>query len=86
MVPAPLPLPGLRAKRSDRLAQAERDWLEGLFARSGPELRAAWWIKEAFAGIYEAPDRAEAERRLEVWVGNLPAARLPEFTNVWRTL
>ena len=74
------------AKRLGRLSDGEKEWLERVFARSGPELRAAWWIKEAFAAIYDAPDRAEAERRLEVWVGNLQAAGLPEFTNTWRTL
>lgn len=74
------------AKRSSRLSPAETAWLERVFARSGPELRAAWWIKEAFAAIYDAPDRGEAELRLDVWVGNLPAVGLPEFTNTWRTL
>lgn len=74
------------AKRSNRLSEDEREWLERVFARSEPELRAAWWIKEAFAAIYEALDRAEAERRLDVWIGNLDAGGLTEFTNTWRTL
>lgn len=73
-------------KRASRLTQAERSWLEAVFDRTEPEVRAAWLIKEAFAAIYEAPDRVEAERRLDTWIHNLPAAGLSEFTNVWRTL
>lgn len=73
-------------KRARRLTDAERGWLESVFDRTAPEVRAAWLLKESFAAIYEAPDRAEAERRLDTWVHNLPAAGLTEFTNVWRTL
>jgi transposase len=51
-----------------------------------PELAVAWVMKEAFAAIYEAADRAEAERRLEVWEHNLAAAGLKEFSDTWRTL
>ena len=43
-------------------------------------------LKEEFAAIYEAPDRAEAERRLEVWIDHIIETDLPEFTNIWRTL
>lgn len=43
-------------------------------------------LKEQFAAIYEAPDRAEAERRLEVWIDHIIEADLTEFTNLWRTL
>ncbi len=51
-----------------------------------PEVGVAWRLKEQFAAIYEAPDRAEAERRLEVWIDHIIEADLPEFTNLWRTL
>jgi transposase len=43
-------------------------------------------MKEAFAAIYQAPNRVEAERRLQVWESNLPAANLTELTQVWPTL
>jgi hypothetical protein len=43
-------------------------------------------MKEAFAAIYDAPDRVEGERRLEVWVSNLEAADLPDLVTVWKQL
>ncbi len=46
----------------------------------------AWLLKEQFAAIYEAPDRAEAERRLEVWIDHIIETDLPELINIWRTL
>jgi transposase len=55
----------------------------GEFFSRHPEAAVAWVMKEAFASIYEAADRAEAERRLEVWVGNLPATGLPELRGAW---
>lgn len=73
-------------KRASRLTEAEVLWLDDLFDRTEPEVRAAWLLKESFAAIYQAPDRAEAERRLDTWIHNLPAAGIAEFTNVWRTL
>jgi transposase len=73
-------------KRAARLTDAERGWLESVFDRSEPEVRAAWLTKEAFAQIYDAPARMEAERRLDVWVDNLEAAGLREFTQLWYTL
>jgi transposase len=73
-------------KRASRLTETEASWLDDLFERTEPEVRAAWLLKESFAAIYEARDRAEAERRLDTWIHNLPAAGLTEFTNVWRTL
>jgi transposase len=53
---------------------------------TNPEVAVAWAMKEAFAAVYEAPDRSEAERRLAVWEHNLPAAGLKELTDTWRTL
>lgn len=73
-------------KRSDKLSVTEREWLEAVFDSSVPELRLAWLLKEQFAAIYDASDRAEAERRLEVWIDHIAVAGLPEFLNTWRTL
>jgi len=45
-------------------------------------------MKEAFAAIYDAPDRDDAERRLQTWEHNLADAteNLTEIRNAWRTL
>ncbi len=45
-----------------------------------------WWLKEEFADIYGATDRAEAETRLDLWVHHLTESAIPEFANIWRTL
>lgn len=75
----------LFAKRLHQLDADDRQALDTLFAHH-PQLGVAWWMKEAFAHIYHAPDRLEAERRLDVWVHNLAAADLPELTDTWRTV
>lgn len=72
-------------KRSDQLTEDERSWLDSVF-NTQPEVGVAWLMKEAFAAIYQSPTRDEAERRLDVWVGNLSACGLKEFSNTWRTL
>ncbi len=73
-------------KRAEKLTASEQDWLESVFDVTDPELRCAWWLKEAFASIYAAPDKAEAERRLDVWVDNMRASRLREFSATWAML
>ena len=40
----------------------------------------AWGLKEAFRSIYRAPDRREAERRLDHFLGAVERAQLPAFT------
>jgi transposase len=72
-------------KRDRHLAGDERAALFALFTDQ-PEVGVAWALKEAFAAIYDAPDRAEAERRLDVWVHHATASGLDEFANTWRTL
>lgn len=72
-------------RRAHKLGDRERSSLAAMFELI-PEIGVAWLLKEQFAAIYEAPDRAEAERRLEVWIDHIIEADLPEFTNVWRTL
>ena len=72
-------------KRASKLTHDDADVLEPIF-EALPEVATAWLLKEQFAVIYDAPDRGEAERRLELWIDLITAAGLPEFLNVWRTL
>jgi transposase len=69
-------------KREHALDECERERLESIF-RLHPEIGVAWLMKEAFAHVYDAPDRAEAERRLDTWVSNLGAAGLDDFRRSW---
>ncbi|MCA1703103.1 MAG: ISL3 family transposase [Actinobacteria bacterium] len=69
-------------KRVHKLTVTERAVLDALFVLS-PQMGVAWLMKEAFAAIYEAPDRTEAERRLDVWIHNLDAAGLEELSGLW---
>jgi transposase len=69
-------------KRAHALTEAERTWLESIF-ESHPEIAVAWLMKEALATVYDAPDRAEAERRLDTWVFNLDAAGIEDFKRSW---
>lgn len=73
-------------KRGNKLTVAEREWLWAVLESSVDELRRAWALKELFAAIYEAPDRLEAERRLNEWIDAISRAGIPEFLNTWRTL
>ena len=73
------------AKRRWALDEHERHQLAAIF-EAHPVVAVAWWMREAFAAIYEAPDRADAERRLEAWEHNLAAANLKELNDCWRNL
>jgi transposase len=73
------------ARRAAALGPGQWDQLLDLFA-ARPAVGVAWLMKEAFAAVYAAPDRAEAARRLEVWEHNLIAADMPELSAAWRTL
>jgi transposase len=72
-------------RRVHHLSPRDRTTLETVFAAE-PAVAVAYWMKEAFAAIYDAPTRAEAERRLTVWEHNLAAANLTELTQLWRNL
>jgi transposase len=72
-------------KRASKLSHRDADVLEPIF-EALPEVGTAWMLKEQFANIYEAPDRGEAERRLELWVDQICEAGLIEFLNTWRQL
>jgi transposase len=72
-------------RRVHNLSPVEAAGLDQLFALN-PEIGLAYWLKEAFARIYDAPTRGEAQQRLEVWVHHIHQAGLPELTNLWGTL
>lgn len=73
------------SKRHHQLDNDESAALKAIF-QANPEIGLAWWLKEAFAAIYQAPTRAEAERRLDVWIHHIGVAGIREFTDLWRTL
>jgi len=72
-------------KRASKLTHDDASALEQIF-EALPEVGIAWMLKEQFAVIYDAPDRVEAEKRLELWIDQITAAGIPEFINTWRTL
>jgi transposase len=72
-------------RRRHALNPGQRHDLERLF-ETHPQVGLAWWLKEAFAEIYQASDRAEAEQRLAVWIDHVNTAGLPELANAWRTI
>jgi transposase len=65
------------AKGGERVSESERRLTE-LFERE-PLIAEAWGLKESFRGISRAPDRVEAERRLEAFLGAVDRAGLPAF-------
>ena len=77
-------------KANERLTERERRRLIALFERE-PMIAEAWGLKEAFRAIYRAPDRDEAERRLERFLGAVDRAQLPAFSafadgiRLWRS-
>lgn len=72
-------------KRAHKLSPEEQGALAAIFQEL-PEIGLAWLMKETFAAIYEAPDRSEAERRLDAWVSHLEVAGIEQLSGVWRTL
>jgi transposase len=72
-------------RRRHALNPGQQADLEKLF-ETKPQVGLAWWLKEAFAEIYQASDRAEAEQRLAVWIHHVNTAGLPELVSAWRTL
>lgn len=65
-------------KASERLTARQRQQLCQLF-ETDPVLAEAWGLKEAFRRIYQAGNRAEAERRLEAFLLAVERAGLPTF-------
>ena len=73
-------------RRARQLTDRDRAELDPIFA-AHPTVAAAWMMKEAFAAIYDAADRDDAQRRLQTWEHNLANADgLTEIRNAWRTL
>jgi transposase len=72
-------------RRVGTLTTDQQATLDRLFA-TNPQIGVAWWLKEAFAAIYHAATRHEAQQRLDVWLHHVTQADLSEFTNLWRTL
>ena len=66
-------------KARQRLTERERRRLIALFERE-PMIAEAWGLKEAFRQLYRAPDRHEAERRLDRFLAAAERAQLPAFT------
>jgi transposase len=66
-------------KARERLSERERRRLCALFERE-PLIAEAWGLKEAFRLIYRAPDRDQAERRLDHFLGAVDRSQLPAFT------
>jgi transposase len=66
-------------KARERLSERERRRLCALFERE-PLIAEAWGLKEAFRLMYRAPDRDQAERRLDQFLGAVDRAQLPAFT------
>jgi transposase len=65
-------------KARERLTERDRRRLCDLFERE-PLIAEAWGLKEAFRSIYRAPDRREAERRLDHFLVAADRAQLPAF-------
>ncbi|HET8740741.1 MAG TPA: ISL3 family transposase [Acidimicrobiia bacterium] len=75
----------LYMRRHHRLTPDEIVGLQQLFELQ-PEIGVAYWLKEAFANIYTAPNRIEATRRAQLWAHHVTQANIPELTNLARTL
>jgi hypothetical protein len=74
------------SKRASTLTDVERSKLFSMFDLY-PEIGVAWLLKEEFASIYDAGDRDEADRRLQVWNHHVMASGIGEFLRTWfRTL
>lgn len=74
------------SKRTNTLTDDERSKLLAMFV-TYPEIGVAWLLKEEFAAIYEACDRDEAHRRLQVWKHHVTVSGIGEFIRTWgRTL
>jgi transposase len=65
-------------KANEKLIERDRRRLCELFERE-PLIAEAWRLKEAFRSIYRAPDRPEAERRLDRFLAAVERAQLPAF-------
>ncbi len=72
-------------RRAGQLNPIQQAGLDQLFELN-PEVGLAYWLKEAFAHIYQATSRQQAEHRYQIWTHHVHEAGLPELINTWRTL
>jgi transposase len=72
-------------RRADNLTPEQRAGLDQLFELN-PEVGLAYWLKEAFANIYQANSRNQAQHQLETWIHHVKQAGIPELTTLWGTL
>jgi transposase len=70
-------------KARERLTERERRRLCAPFEHE-PLIAEAWALKEAFRSIYRAPDRGEAELRLEQFLAAVERAQLPALHRLRR--
>ena len=71
------------SKRASTLTDDDRSKLFAMF-ETYPEVGLAWLLKEEFASIYDASDRDEAARRLQVWKHHVMVSGIGEFIRTWR--
>lgn len=72
-------------KRAHKLTPSERGSLLALFDVAD-DIAVAWLVKEEFAAIYDATDRADAEARFDAWIELVGQAGIKELSDAWRTL
>jgi hypothetical protein len=68
----------------ERLGEAECAKLCELFGLD-PVIGQAWALREAFRAVYRAGDRAEAERRLTAFFGEVSRSGMPAFHRLRHT-
>jgi transposase len=74
------------SKRASTLTDDDRSKLFAMF-ETYPEVGLAWLLKEEFATIYDASDRDEAARRLQMWKHHVMVSGIGESLRTWsRTL
>ncbi len=71
------------SKRDSTLTDDEHSKLFAMFELY-PEIGVAWLLKEEFASIYDAGDRDEADRKLQVWKHHVTASGIGEFLRTWQ--
>jgi len=75
----------LTLKRPDNLTSPEQKALE-IVRQEIPELAVAYDFKEAFFGIYDEPDKQNAQKAFEAWENSLPDQGLEPFRKLAKTV
>ncbi|EXH48336.1 transposase family protein [Acinetobacter baumannii 1412924] len=74
----------LTLKRPDSLNEEELAMLEDM-AKTMPQLKLAYDVKEGFYKIYDCESKEEAEKAFHTWADNIPSD-LPQFHDVAKTV